>query len=299
MSRGILMFGLNNRTIDYLKLCIINSLFIRKNMGAKTHITVITSEFSLNWDWAKKNRKFIDKTVDLIILEDDGGLKDSKNLRIFRDTQYYTRNDIFLNTNRVDAFSLSPYDETLLIDCDYLVLSDSLNSVWGSAEDFLMTKECITLGHSKFDHTEWRLNPYGIRNFWCGVVYFQKTERVQMIFDLITQIKNNWRFYSLVYGFPADLYRNDFAFSIAIFMLSGFQENDDIKPIPDSPLLNSIDRDQLIDIVDSKTLIFFVKNLSDSWSFSLQKINGINVHVSNKLALLNQSEKILKMLKKK
>lgn len=296
MTRGILMFGLNNHSMDYLKLCIINALFIHQNMGPDLPITVITSEFSLTWEWAVKNRALIDEQVSLVVLEKDGGLSNSTNTRIFRDTQYYTRHDTFLNANRVDALSLSPYDETLLLDCDYLILSDSLNGVWGSVEDFLMTKEGIHLGHGKFDHTEWRLNPYGIRNYWGGVIYFQKTERVQMIFDLVTQVKSNWRFYSLVYGFPSDLYRNDFAFSIAIHMLSGFQENDDIRPIPDSPILNSIDKDQLIDVVGSSQLIFFVKNLADTWSFSLQRISGINVHVTNKLALLNLANKILKVL---
>jgi hypothetical protein len=298
MTHGIVMFGLNNHSIDYLKLCTINALFIRVNMGRDIPITVITSEFSLTWSWAVENKELIDKVIDnLIVLEKDGGLKKSTNYRIFRDTQYYTRNDVFLNASRVDAFSLSPYDETLLIDCDYLILSDSLNAVWGSKEDFQMTNEGIHLSHGKFDFTEWRLNPYGIRNYWGGVIYFQKTERVQMIFELVRQIRDNWTFYSLVYGFPSGLYRNDFAFSIAIHMISGFQENDDVKPIIDSPILNSIDRDQLIDIIDPTKLIFFVKNLSDAWSFSLQKIHGINVHVSNKLALLNKSEKILKVLK--
>jgi hypothetical protein len=297
MTRGIIMFGLNNRTIDYLKLAVMNALFIRKNMK-KCSISIITSEYSLNWDWAKENKELIEKTIDNIIIvgEKDGGLSSSNNVRVFRDTQYYKRNDIFLNEGRVDAITLSPYDETLLLDCDYLILSDSLSSVWGSKEDFLMTKECIHLNHGNFNHTEWRLNPYGIRNYWGGVIYFQKTERTELLFEIVRQVKQNWRFYSLVYGFPSDLYRNDFAFSIAIHMLSGFQENDDIKPIPDSPILNSIDRDQLFDIIDSKTLIFFAKTLSDDWSFSLQKINGINVHVSNKLSLLNLSTKIFKIL---
>lgn len=292
------MYGLNNHTMDYLKLCMMNVLFIRNNMSEDIPITIITSEYSLSWEWAKENAEFIDQSVNLIILKEAAGLFECTNKRIFRDTQYYTHNDIFLNGSRTDAYSLSPYNETLLIDCDYFILSDSLNSVWGSIEDFLMTKEGYHLSYGNFDETEWRLSPFGIRNYWGAVIYFQKTERAKSIFDLASNVKNNWKYYSLVYGFPSDLYRNDFAFSIAIHMLSGFQENDDFRPIPDSPMLISIDRDQLIDIPNPSTLIFFVKTLSDDWSFSLQKISGINVHLTNKLAIFNLSDKIFKVLGK-
>ena len=67
MSRGILMFGLNNETIDYLKMCVTNAALIKKNMG-DIPVSVVTSEFALSWDWATANRELIDSLVDLIIL---------------------------------------------------------------------------------------------------------------------------------------------------------------------------------------------------------------------------------------
>ena len=295
MSRGILMFGLNNETVDYLKLCILNAKLIKKNMG-DIPISIVTSEYSLSWGWATENRAEIDSLVDLIVLEGSGGLNnidEAANKRQYRDTQYYQKYDVFLNKRRSSAYELSPYDETLLIDCDYLILSDSLNSVWGNVEDFLISKSAIHLNHGKFNSTEWRLNPYGLRMFWATVIYFRKTERAKLVFDLVDHIKNNWRFYSLAYDFPAGLYRNDFSFSIAIHMLSGFQDNDDFKSIPDAPLLTSLDRDQLIRFENSKELITYVKNLSDDWSFSIQRISNINVHIMNKLAILNKFEEII------
>jgi hypothetical protein len=299
MSRGILMFGLNNETIDYLKLCIINAKLIKKNMG-DIPISVITSEYSLSWTWAVENRAEIDKLVNLIVFEGRGGLNDldeAANKRQFRDTQYYQKQDVFLNKRRFDAYNLSPYDETLLIDCDYLILSDSLNSAWGNVEDFLISKGAIHLNHGKFNSTEWRLNPYGLRMFWATVIYFQKTERAKLVFDLVEHIKNNWRYYSLAYDFPPGLYRNDFSFSIAIHMLSGFQDNDDFKSIPDAPLLTSLDKDQFIKMDNAQELITYVKNLSDDWSFSLQRISKVNVHIMNKLALLNNADKVLEAIK--
>lgn len=298
MSRGILMFGINNETIDYLKLCFLNAKLIKKNMG-DIPISVVTSEFSLTWDWAVENREKIDQICDLIILEGDGGLSDSvqsTNKRIFRNTQYYSKTDVFINLSRSDAYSLSPYDETLLIDCDYFVLSDSLNQCWDSVEDILIAKDAVHLNYQPLDSTEWRLSPYGIRMFWATVIYFKKTEKAKILFDLVNHIKYNWKFYSLVYDFPGGLYRNDFAFSIAIHMLSGFQENVDFKSIPEAPLLTSLDKDQFFKINNPTSMTFYVKNREDSWRFSLQRVNGTNVHVMNKIAILDNADKILEVI---
>ena len=192
MSRGILMFGLNNETIDYLKMCVTNAALIKKNMG-DIPVSVVTSEFALSWDWATANRELIDSLVDLIILPGMGGLEVPElyaNKRIFRNTQYFNKTDVFLNQNRSSAYDLSPYDETLLIDCDYLVLSDSLNVVWGGVEDFLISKDAVHLNHGRLNATEWRLSPYGIRMYWATIVYFKKSDRARMVFDLVTHIKN-------------------------------------------------------------------------------------------------------------
>ena len=294
MSRGILMFGINNSRIDYLKLCYLNALLIKENMG-DIPISIVTSQLSLEWDWAKQNIDNIKNIANLIVLENSFNLQ-TKNTRLYRDTQYYSVTDYFINEQRCDAYHLSPYDETLMIDCDYLILSDSLNSVWGSVEDVLITKDAVHLHHNKFDHTEWRLSPTGQRMFWATIVYFRKSDKAEKLFTLVNHVKQNWKFYGMIYDFPTSVFRNDFAFTIAIHMLSGFQENSDFKPIPDTPILTSLDRDQIKEFVSHDTIILFVKNLDDNWRFSLQKIKNMNVHIMNKLALLNIADDAIESL---
>ena len=43
-----------------------------------------------------------------------------------------------MNKSRGDVYSLSPYDENLVIDCDYFVMSNTLDQVWGSESDFMI-----------------------------------------------------------------------------------------------------------------------------------------------------------------
>ena len=79
-------------------------------------------------------------------------------------------------------------------------------------------------------------------------------------------------------------------------MLSGFQENADFVTIPDTPLLSSLDKDQLYEVVSPSKVLIFAKNLSDDWTFTLQKIDRINVHIMNKLALLDIADDVFKVL---
>ena len=294
MSHGILMFGINNSRIDYLKLCYLNALLIKKNMG-DIPISIVTSQLSLEWDWAKINIDSIKGIANLIVLENSYNIQ-TTNTRLYRDTQYFSVTDYFINAQRCDAYSLSPYDETLLIDCDYLILSDSLNAVWGNVEDVLITKEAIHLHHGRFDHTEWRLSATGQRMYWATIVYFRKSDKAEKLFTLAEHVKNNWQFYGMSYDFPTSIFRNDFAFTLAIHMLSGFQENSDFKPIPDCPILTSLDKDQIIKFSGHDSIITYVKNLDDNWRFSLQKIKKMNVHIMNKLALLNIADQSIEDL---
>ena len=72
--------------------------------------------------------------VNIIITEKDKHFKSINN-------DYtkipYKQVIAFYNVDRCDAYNLS-YDETLLIDADYLILSDTLNSCWGHENEFMM-----------------------------------------------------------------------------------------------------------------------------------------------------------------
>jgi len=57
---------------------------------------------------------------------------------------------------------------------------------------------------------------------WATVIYFTKCEYSKAIFDMMRLIKENYMYYSKVYGFRNEPYRNDFALSIAHHALSGY-----------------------------------------------------------------------------
>lgn len=295
MSKGVVIFGVNNDRIEYIRLAIMSAAFVKNNMGAATRVCLISDNDSLaqyrdgQGGYLPEFSKWID---DVVIIDSTGSL----NERTYRDTRYYSFKANFKNESRTSVYDLSPYDETLMIDCDYLVLNDGLNGVWGNVEEVMINSHAVGLMHNPMAPEEIRLNAYGIKMFWATVVYFKKGEKAKQLFSLIEHIKENWDFYKLTYDFPGHLYRNDYAFSIAIHILNGFTEENFTVELPERTLLSALDLDQFYGITDKKTLHFFANDVKENWKFYATRISGLSVHCMNKLSLLNNYNEIMEVL---
>lgn len=296
MSKGILFFASNNDNVNYLKIALANAYLCKKNLG-DVPITVVTSTKSLDW-----NHDLIDdinSVFDKIIIDDK--TTGEENIRKYSDTQYYSVPDKFINGNRNSSYELSPYDETLLLDVDFLMLDSSMNNIWGSVEDFMINDQAIGLDHEPLNGEEYRLNQTGIKMVWATAIYFKKSEHAKMVFDLVSVIKERWDYFKLLYGFGGYLYRNDFSFSIALHILNGFLENDEYKRLPTPFILTSTDRDHIFDVGENYLKIMFndigMKNQNHEHAFYLTKVKGHNVHIMNKLSLQKFVDKIIEIHK--
>ena len=88
MTVGALIFAVNNGATDYLAMAQWSAENIQRHLGISTHI--VTAQTS-----------------------------DNANSRHFTDIGHVT----WHNTSRVDAYDLSPWDRTLVLDADYVVAS--------------------------------------------------------------------------------------------------------------------------------------------------------------------------------
>jgi hypothetical protein len=137
-----------------------------------------------------------------------------------------------------------------------------------------------------------RLDSMGIPMYWATMVYFQKTPRAKMLFDLVSHVKAQYAYYQYVYEFPGKLYRNDYAFSIAIHMMNGFLTNNEVKSFPCGKILSSFDTDELIAVKENE-LTFLVQDSAQDWRFFANNVKGITVHAMNKYALLRHAQTII------
>ena len=124
------------------------------------------------------------------------------------------------NLGRHLAFDVSPWYRTVVIDCDYMVMSDQLHKLFASDQQIMMhrqwyditndTVETISVGKSAIDM------------LWATVLKFDRTDEVQQFFDLWQRVIANYSYYAKLFSFSPHVIRNDFAVSIALKQLVNF-----------------------------------------------------------------------------
>ena len=293
-TRGVIMFAHNNTEIDYFRLAVVNALLVQKNLGIK-NITVVTDPHSLKQGEKTLGKRLIKKAINnIIVIEKDKKFK-QKNIRLYKDTSHKVERLPFYNVNRCDAYNLSPYDETLLIDVDYLILSDTLNHCWGHNNELMMNWKYQDIMYERKDPSLSRLYDMGITMYWATVVYFKKTPYVESFFNIVKHVKNNTQYYKDLYKWQGTLYRNDYSFSIAAHMMSGFVD----KGIPQLPttLYKSFDTDDIHSAVDKNTIIMYLEKPRSPGDFMLTKWAGVDLHIMNKWAINRVSNNLLEYVK--
>ena len=201
MTTGALMFAFNNESIDYMALAAWNSHNIRRHLGIP--VAVITD------DPGDHGRDF-DQVIISARRQDSGQ-------RNFGDTGPVH----WHNTNRMDAYHLSPWSQTLLLDADYVVASDQLKVVLQSSEEIMCHRWANDItGQDDFSTMNYFGN-FRMPQWWATVVMFRRAARTEIVFDCMTMIREHWQHYRRLYGNRQSLYRNDHALSIALNIESG------------------------------------------------------------------------------
>jgi hypothetical protein len=290
-TRGFLIFAHNNEEVDYGKIALCSSLMIKANCKVND-VCLVTDQGTLDWLRKSMGDKLVDYAFQHVKIMSYDEVKTANAQRGFRDSASTVKNLSWLNSTRSSAYELSPFDETIMIDSDVLVQDSLFDLVWGNDEDVLINRDVVTLEHKKPNIHEVRLDGMGIPMYWATQVYFRKSERAKLLFDLVDHIKSRYSYFQYVYEFPGKLFRNDYAFSIAIHMLNGFLENNEFCSFPSPVILSSFDCDELIEVARDQ-LKFFVNDPTQNWKYGLNNVKGITVHCMNKYSILRQADKLI------
>lgn len=272
MSRGVLLFASNNGMIDYVKQANFLAKRIRKYLNLPT--TLVTDV-----DVKTKFPEYVD-TFDNIILTP---LVDKLSNKRYYDGTLSNRVLPFQNANRADAYELTPYDETLVMDTDYIIANDNLNSVFVQNKDFLIYKDAVHVGKIEFAPEFNFISDTSVEFYWATVFFFRKTPINKIFFDLIKHIKENYWHYRNIYQFKTPVYRNDFAFSIAIHIMNGYQTGNFAGLLPGKKFY-SIDKDILHSINDDEFTLL-VEKPNRLGEYLGVKIKGTSLHIMNKFSL--------------
>jgi hypothetical protein len=133
----------------------------------------------------------------------------------------YQETVTWYNATRTDAYSLTPWEHTLLLDADYVVCGKELKHLLDTPQEFLCYRwACGITAQNSFKG----LNYFGQHKmpmWWATVMMFRRGNTAQYIFDSMAMIKNNWKHYKDLYHITSSQYRNDYALSIALGIVSG------------------------------------------------------------------------------
>jgi hypothetical protein len=196
MNRGALLFAFNTETIDYFSMAVYTAK--RINHFLNLPVTVVTDniENTLNCDY-----------------QFDNVIYTSSNKTNYKQQQ------IWINKGRYEAYAHSPYDETLLLDTDYIVNSDKLLTLFNLYDDFACHNSTNFLFDPDKDQES--IGRYGFNTLWATVVCFRKTKRVNQIFYCMKMIQDNYDHYIKLYGMYSTMFRNDYALGIAHHIVNG------------------------------------------------------------------------------
>lgn len=198
MSEGACIIASNSGELDYIGLAAINAKLIRKHLGLP--VCLLTTDIDNHLDF------------DEVIMIDERPA--SKRAMLKGDTHitYDWKND-----HRIDAINYSPWSKTLLVDADYLVISDLLKPIIGCDQPFMMIDRVYDItGRNSFAGMR-RMSDHSIDQRWATVMCFDKT--AEPVFTAAEMVRRDYAYYAAMFGFPVRPFRNDYAFGIAAHLL--------------------------------------------------------------------------------
>ena len=307
LSKGAIFLAFNNKEINYVKLACLSASSVRKHLNLPC--SLITDAGSLR-HFEKLEYIRVDKTFENIIIDEKTD-KDYKkdhfyskykigntdNIRKFYDTPYSTFNSQFKNLTKHNIYNLTPYDRTILFDVDFLVNNAILNLAFDVNSPIQLYRNAQTLKNTEPDHpTDKRLNDVSIPLGWSTVIYFNKSPMSKMFFDMWKHVKENYDYYQSVYKFPQGLYRTDFAVSISMHLLKGFNDcvDDVFAELPASPMKYMAYKDDIAS-VDKNGIVFFANNYKEEWKNILTYSEDENLHMMNKRAIERHYNELMEL----
>jgi len=294
-SRGFLYYAHNNEAINYVKLAICSAL-TGKHQLKEFNAMLVTNKDSMK-SLGGREMALLESLFDEVIFDDDYNKDSSDNMRVNVNGTQRTRVQPWHNITRMNAYEDSIYEETIMIDVDFLFQDANLEKLWGSISPVMMNKHIIpVVSESDGKNSGWNssemIGNFTIPMYWATVVYFNRSSFSKEYFDIISHIKNNYFYYQRLYQVEDNNYRNDYSFSMALSIANGSVPLGKEWEIPYKFVLTT-HRDMVhrVSLGKTKIIVDTMNQKSPKQIFNVEKIS---IHCMNKLGLMEVYEDILK-----
>lgn len=270
MSKGILVFAYNNRSVDYVK----QAAYLAKR--AKQYLNLPTSIVTEDVEYAQQWKELFDEIIYC--------KSTAITAKTYNNGTMAKQKLTFKNDTRPKAYDLTPYEQTLLLDTDYIIADTAFANCFDGPNEFMIYKDAHDVAGFR-DYSEFkRISDVGVDFYWATCVYFRKTQTTQVFFNLLKHIQNHWTHYRQIYRLETPVYRNDHVFSIAIHIMNGFMQGDFAKKMP-GKMYYITDKDILHRLADDEFVLLLEKE-KYLGQYTLANFKGRSLHVMNKFSLM-------------
>ena len=184
-SKGVLLFATNTAEVDYVSIAETNAKLIDRYLGLPT--TIVQGDVGTN-----------KRLVSGAVVEWNNG-------------------------GRCNAYELSPYDQTLVLDSDYLIFDNNLLKVLDTVVDYAIPNKNVYINSANTIDT---MGQYSVGPMlWATAIAFNRTEKSKQLFQLVKMIQHNYGYYRALYNISPANFRNDVAFTIADRIVNGYVDN--------------------------------------------------------------------------
>jgi hypothetical protein len=248
----VLLFAFNTDAVDYVAIAEQAARLVHHTLNLP--VTLVTDHSAVT--------AHIDQTI---IIEN--------TLTNFRTG--YAGGTAWRNGNRYQAYELSPYDETILIDSDYLMLDTSLLKMLDTTDDYRLIVDNRLPG----EFITASMGPLSLDYIWATAITFKRTLKTELMFNLVGRIQRNYDYYRKLYQIKQPNFRNDYAFAIANHIVNGYT-SDATQAMP----VTMLTFDALIKGIDVNERTLVVREQERAHVISRQ-----NIHIMDKHYLLSDN----------
>lgn len=171
MSKGFVVFAQNTKTVDYVKQAYALALSIKYSQKTVSNISIVTND-----KIPKKYRHAFDQVISIPWFDKKG-------------------NDRYATEHRWKLFHATPYDETIVLDTDMLLLEDI--SVWWEYCSNHDMRFCNRIKNYKLDIVS---DPTSRRTFiankltspYFALHYFKKSDYALEFYKTLEFVCKNW-----------------------------------------------------------------------------------------------------------
>lgn len=293
-SRGFLYYAYNNEIINYLKLAICSALMGRHQLPSFRAMVVTNSKSleSLN----EEDLNLLNELFETVKIDDKELTQENYKSTIDGDTRHGTHQ--WFNGTRPNAYTDSIYDETIMIDVDFLFQDDNLDKLWGSQTPVMMNRLIVPIINKEHSEKSGFIQTANVGNFtvpmyWATVVYFNRSEFSENFFNLVNYVKDNYFYFQRLYQVDDNAYRNDYSFSIALYIANGFCIPGSEWEIPYKFVLST--NKDVVFRVDKGQIKLIINTRNWKQPKQLFNVQKMSLHCMNKHSLQHKYDEIIEV----